>query len=253
MQRDGFVIVPVLTVDECDALARLLTRDHEARHAHSEVMWNVRCMRSIQEAFASFWQCDASDLVCSFDGAGHRPAGSDDDGMGWHVDQDASHAPGMACVQAIVCITDMNARTGGTAFLSGSHVEHEDVCRRNRGDDDDDSEWEFVPVDDADAAFGRHPVVQPSVPAGSLLAWDSRLIHRVVPPTDVGTERLVAYLSMVPRWHVPEPVRRRRRAGYSMGVPTTHWCTRFVDRGDPRRRPSLPYRRASARVKALVG
>ena len=255
MDRDGFKIVPnVLTAAECDAILQSFESDESTQNAHSSVMWNLRCHPKVQDVFCKIWNCTSDDLLSSFDGAGYRYLGQEDDGIGWHVDQNSTHDLGMVNVQGVLSINGMNARTGGTVLLAGSHTDHEQVCARNCDEEEEDSSWEFVPISDEDEIFDKCSIVQPVVHKGEMLVWDSRLVHRCMPPADADhTARVVVYMSMVPRSHASDSILRMRRWGYSQGVATTHWCSRFVDRGVERHRPKWPYRRSSPQIRALVG
>jgi ectoine hydroxylase-related dioxygenase (phytanoyl-CoA dioxygenase family) len=173
--------------------------------------------------------------------------------LAWHIDQNSLHGTGLVSIQGMLVLTDMGGATGGTAFIRKSHLKHVGVMKRNCSADDSESEWDFVPIEDDDPVL-RNPrnMVQPFVKAGSVLLWDSRTVHRVLPPTDLSTERVVSYLSMAPREMLKESVAKLRRNAYTKGISTTHWCTKFVDRGEKRIPPKLPYSRADPKIRALI-
>ena len=253
LDESGFATVErVLSNSECQRALSTLRDDPAATHAHSDFMWNIRTHPNVLNAFSRVWQCPASCLLSSFDGAGFRQANDKGFVLGWHVDQNGTHEVGRVCVQGVLTLAQMNAETGGTAFIEGSHVHHESVCRRLCAADESLEEWEFVSIPKGDPALVRAREVQPSIPPGTLLLWDSRTIHRVRPPRDVSTVRAVVYLSMVPRTFAPPDVIARRVSAFNRGVPTTHWSSRFVDRGGGPVPPSRATR-ASKSVKRLVG
>ncbi len=229
MHRDGYeVFSGVLTEEEC---ARVRSR-RPRQWNHSRVMWDVRCHPNVKRVFADLWEVRPDDLLTSFDGVFHRTAGTEFT-LPWHMDQNASHPfDTMSSVQGILALSDIDATTGGTQFLEGSHLRTKGLCYRLNVDTEEDT-WEFTQVDEADRVFAMGlQVVQPSLKQGDLLLWDSRTLHRVVAPTDARSERWTAYLSMVPRSMVSDRVRSQRKEGFFRGATTTHWVQTFVDRGE---------------------
>lgn len=228
-----------------------LKTDATASCAHSDLLWRIRQCDEVRRVFADVWSVDVDALCAGYDGAHYRAPNDKGLVLDWHVDQDGTHGPGRVCVQALLALTAVNASTGGTLLLPTSHAWHTDlVPSRERPLQD---EWEFEHVDENDAVFSKCPSpVQPSLLPGDLLVWDSRLVHRVVPPTDPLSERGVVYLSMVPATWMDARTRRMRRAFYDAGVATTHWVTRCVDRGGPRHPPSRPYATSSFTIQRLV-
>lgn len=250
MNVRGFTVVEgILTSDECERLVALLQSDAKHAHAHSDLLWSIRCDERIREAFARAWDMDKSDLICGFDGAFYTPNWITD-GMPWHADQDGSHPPGMACVQGLLTLLDVSDETGGTVLLEGSHKYHRATAARNCHSC---GGWEYFEVPNDDFIFRRGlQTVMPQLKRGSLLLWDSRVLHCVKPPM-APCARAVVYLSMAPRSHAPESVLQARRRAYKMGISTTHWPTVFVDRMGPRQKPSVSYQRAPPQRKHLIG
>lgn len=132
----------------------------------------------------------------------------------------------MVSVQAVLALSRVDASTGGTAFWKGSHKLHRRIVPRKR------LGWEYVGI--CKATQRRHGLVdaQPELDAGDILIWDSRTVHRAAPPAEPGTAKAVVYLSMVPASRVGASIRAARKEAFLNGVATTHWVTRFVDRGE---------------------
>lgn len=254
MNRDGWLVVRnVLSASECDRALSEMRDDPSCHHAHSDLMWRMRTHPRVQAAFAAAWGCREEALVSSFDGASLRDPGDAPFVLDWHVDQNSTHDAGRVCLQAVLALTDVDASTGGTALLTGSHADHEALCRRLCDPHESEEEWEFLSVPHGDPVLQQHSECQPCLVAGSMLMWDSRTVHRVVAPAEPeSTSRAVVYLSMVPRSFVSDDVLRLRAKAFREGVATTHWCSRFVDRGAARHAPSRATA-ASLRVKRLVG
>lgn len=255
LEHDGYAIVKnVLSARECQhALKQLATGTH---HAHSTFLWNIRSHPTVKRTFAKVWDCRADELVTSFDGASLNTSDGAHLVLDWHVDHNGTHEEGRVCIQGVLVLTKMDSNSGGTAFLKGSHVEHVSICNRLCPQCQSKDDWEFVNIPKSDPVLHSYEHVQPVVPPGSLLLWDSRTVHCVMPPLTCKTGRLhprgVVYLSMVPRSFVSDEVIQQRIAGFQSGISTTHWCVRFVDQGE---QPAIPARsvKASCIVKRLVG
>lgn len=255
LDTHGYAVVRSAVAEELveEWLCTLRTVDG-ADHAHSDLLWTVRQNPGVLRVFSDAWGgLPAESLSVGYDGAAYRPPHHPGLVLDWHVDQDGSHPPGRVCVQGVLALTHVNASSGGTVLLPASHLHHESLVRTRSSTRGVKDEWEFVPVWSKHAVFDACPApVQPILRPGDLLVWDSRLLHRVVPPLDEQTHRGVVYLSMVPTEWISDDVRRTRRAFYDEGVSTTHWSTRCVDRDDERQPPTVPYETAPARVRTLV-
>lgn len=258
LNQDGYAVArDVVTAKECEAWVDEIKADGAACHAHSDFMWKVREDARVRRVFATAWGVDAAASLCTgFDGLGVREPGEKGLVLDWHVDQGPMHPPGRSCLQGLLCLTDVDETTGGTAFVVGSHVHHPDLCTRVATDEDwVEGVWEFMDVPRSDVLLRTQcpERAQPSVSAGSMIVWDSRTVHRVVPPTDPSTRRVVVYLSMMPRDRIPDEVISRRREYYSSGIATTHWPSPCVDRGEGRVPPSVPFEAASDVRRSLIG
>ena len=224
MEVDGFEVVRgVLTEAEAKdaaaaALAELQTRPHMA---HSDVMWRLRLHPNVLAEFRRLWNTD--DIVTSFDGIG---VSNGEFTLPWHVDQER-HSPDRIGIQGILALSHHTRESGRIQFRRGSFAHHSKLV-----DPCEEDEWEYQEVDTPLAVF------TPVLKAGDMCFWDSRTIHRVVRGNGNST-RITAYLSFEPRASVPRPVQHRRRCGIKNGISTTHWASRFIDRGEERSPPSV--------------
>ena len=252
-RQNGYVVFEnVFSVQECRDLRSALD-EPQATHAHGDFMWTIRCDERVQRVFATLWECRTDELISSFDGACVQRSNECSRGLPWHLDQNSLHDDGLMSVQGILLLTDMDEKRGGTAFVRKSHLKHVKVLKRHHREDEREDEWDFVLIEDDDPVLrNTHNIVQPNVSAGSILLWDSRTVHRVVPPTDISTERAVVYLSMAPRKRLKDNVAKLRQNAYKKGIATTHWCTKFVDRGEKRCPPTVSYAKASESVRVLI-
>ena len=175
-----------------------------------------------------------SDLSTSFDGASWKKPGEESWTLFWHVDHDARHPPNFRVYQSTVALSTIDDSSGGIQFASGSHLFHEqfmkmfDTERMYEG-------WEFVQI--PEEVLTQFKFEKPSVNPGDMILWDSRCTHRVV-SGDIGGERKVVYLCYVPRYFVSNATRKERKKAFRLGISSTHWPHRFLDRGAKRVPPS---------------
>ena len=175
---------------------------------HCRSMWHVRSRPGVQKAFAAAY--DNGALVAAFDGmsitlptaSGNtealRVAASFARGRKFGVQQpmhthagrhyrDASPA---AEFYAIVTLMDMNAQTGATALVPGSHRKVAEITRARQrkygeGTPDPGTAERLAFASDVTpfTSCGLRPVVT-SVKAGSAILFDTRLFHGGVAAQD---------------------------------------------------------------------
>ncbi len=196
--------------------------------AHSDIVWQLRTDPRITDIFEHIWE--TSDLVVGFDGVGHRKKSERGFALPWHVDQDESHPDGVQCYQSILAIEPSNEQTGTICVLPKSHKHHKALAKRLG---DGSGGWEFLQLPKNDRIFRQClPPIPVQLQVGDLFIWDSRTAHRVTKPQNTRTERMVVYLSYVPRSFCSDATRKQRLHAYRHGISSTHWPHRFVDRGD---------------------
>ena len=220
MERDGFEVVRVCHEDIALQFSKQLQEAGD--EPYCDAMWNLR--RLVHPVFATRW--GTADLLTSFDGHGYR-APYTSWSLPWHVDQGATHGDGRACVQGVLALTPVTAQTGGTVLLRGSHSKHAQWIARV---DTDLSAWESFRVHRHRKELAACDSVFPSLKAGELLLFDSRVVHRVAAPTVRSTVRHVAYVCMTPASMASADVLCARRSAVESGIRTTHWPHRFVAR-----------------------
>jgi hypothetical protein len=200
--------------------------------ANSDVMWDIRTHPNIRTIFEHVW--NTTDLISSFDGIGMRKSGEKGLELGFHVDQDSTE-DGMRAIQGVLALSRSDSLTGGTVILPASHFHHSDLVSRIPSSGDnwvETGHWQFIEVPDNDSIFEKCSApVQPSLEPGDLLLWDSRTVHAVSPPTDIQTERSVAYICLGPRKFATPKTLRQRMKAFELGIHGTHWPHHFLDRG----------------------
>lgn len=120
-----------------------------------------------------------------------------------HWDQNPWTEPNFVRLQAIVCLTDNSATSGGFACVPGFHREFRDWGERHpegsvtvngKTMDKTYGVGQPFPVPPDDAC--QQHIVRVVAPAGSVVVWDSRLPHQNFPNTDAAAFRVVHYSMM---------------------------------------------------------
>lgn len=208
----------VLDASELSVARRMLEEEYdELPHmAHSRLLWYVRTLPQVQRLFAEWWGGETK-LATSFDGMSwRRPGEGNAWTLPWHVDQDDPQERG---VQGILALSPQDARSGGLQFAAEWTVEDFETLAATVAEK---KPWPFVVQEEQER---KH--VHPTLAPGDVLLWDSRLLHRVVAPTDEACERATVYLAFQPK--DPKLTVERTRA-FMRGVSTNHWSRRVVPR-----------------------
>jgi hypothetical protein len=232
LKDNGFVVLKsYYSQDEAADICKRLQED-ENFTPFSDIMFEIR--ERVKPLFSITWKTDS--LVTSFDGACIRTEGTVDSGLEWHIDSGRRNDPNrMCCIQGLVAFTDVTEESGGTSFLPRSHKYNEELSMRVDPNGEEDC-WEFFSVSEKDPVFKKcNPPVFPLLKRGDVLLWDSRTVHKVLPTRPPHSERVAAYVCFSPSSECPPSIRRKRKRAVSEGISTTHWPTKFVDRGDERR------------------
>ena len=196
---------------------------------HSQFAWNVRQHPKVLNEFAKLWNVNSTDLITSFDGVSvHFPP--EVTNRGWfknnwlHCDQSFTRNK-LECIQGFVSATHCKPEDATFCYLEGSHKLHKEFA--NTYNKLDKSDW-YKLSDDEQAYFAKKGCVMKrlEVPAGSLVLWDSRLIHSGVEPLKTRAcqnLRCVVYVCMVPRILSSEKNQKKRQKAFSELRMTTHW------------------------------
>ncbi len=150
--------------------------------------WYIRSLDSVQRPFREIWETD--ELVVSFDGACYMSQGEKHRDSNWtHTDQ-APGKKGLHCVQGFVVLTT-NSESTLRVYL-GSHLLHEGVLINS------DKKKDWVRIDDEWLRDHEGLKRVLTVPAGSLVLWDSRCFHQNQ-YGKISEERLVQYVCYLPK------------------------------------------------------
>lgn len=172
---------------------------------HTSAAWYIRTRPGVLKAFQSIW--GVQDLVVSFDGAGYLPLGFKRKECSWvHVDQGGADV--FKCVQGFVALTDNDLATLGV--VPYSHLDFGKHVLGKKGN--------YIPL----KHIGIDQVIRVPCKKGDLVLWDSRLAHMNF--YGEGEERLVQYVSYLPRSKATEKDLLKRRLNWCNKRTTSHWA-----------------------------
>lgn len=185
----------------------------------AQVSWNVRQNPKIVNIFADIWRCKPEDLLVSMDGLSfHLPPEITNKGYfrktWYHCDQSFIDSS-FQCVQGWVTALDVDEGDATLAYLKNSHKYHAEFSE-NFGIKDKSNWHKLTPEEEQfylDKGCEYEKVV---CPKGSLVLWDSRLIH-------CGTEskrnrddiklRCVIYVCYTPKhWASTRDIKNKNKA-----------------------------------------
>lgn len=197
----------------------------------SQFVWNVRQNPKVVEQFAQLWNVAPEELLVSFDGASiHMPP--EVTGSGWfkgnswlHTDQSYTRND-FDCVQGWITANPVNSGDSTLAFLEGSHRYHGDFGRHFGIKDKTD--W-FKLSETSHYDFYKDRGCDPKLvrcPEGSLVLWDSRLIHcgqEAVKERETPNMRCVVYVCMTPRSRCSSRMMEKRLRAFRELRLTNHY------------------------------
>jgi len=198
---------------------------------HEDWVWRARCEPGVINAFKELWNTE--ELICSFDGLnitfpyGEHGRTDIELTQPWpHQDQNP-HKPAFQLAQGIIAISESGPDDGGLVVLSGSHHLHGKFHAENGGVNEAQrggklNSYHFT-KEQADwyRAHGAKEV-KITCPAGSLIIWDSRLIHWNCMPTG-DRIRIATYACYCPASFASEEALKRKAEIYQSRYCTTHW------------------------------
>lgn len=200
---------------------------------HCQASWNLRQNEKIVNIFAQLWACNNEDLLVSFDGLSfHLPP--EDTNRGWnknntwyHVDQSYKR-PNFECIQSWVTACDVNK---GDATLSVYEKSHRYTTEfANTFNVDTSDNW--YKLSEAHQQFYKNKgcnIVNIECSKGSMVFWDSRLVHCGVEPNKDRANknlRCVIYLCYMPRNTSNEAQIAKKQKAFNDLRTTSHWANK---------------------------
>jgi hypothetical protein len=198
---------------------------------HAQFVWNLRQNPKVLEVFSKIWGVSPEELLVSFDGASvHMPP--EITGIGWeqgipklHCDQRLSNND-FECIQSWVTANDINPGDATIAFYERSHTLHKEFAETfNYSMKKDD--WHAL--NDSERDFytkrcGKYKSI--TCPAGSMVLWDSRLIHcgqRPLASRPSMNIRLVVFLCYMKRSCITKANLEKKKKAFNEMRMTSHW------------------------------
>lgn len=200
---------------------------------HARWLWEVRSNRKVMEVFASLWNTSLDELITSFDGAAiHLPHEVTRRGFyrgnTWlHTDQSYARE-GMECVQSWVTARKVRAGDATLAFIPGSHQLHGAFASRFGPLVVQSRDW-FKLNEVQQRWYEDQTGSLPhfiKCPRGSMVLWDSRLIHsgsEAMRTRPVANIRTVAYVCMTPRRLASDKTLKKRVQAFEANRTSSHW------------------------------
>lgn len=203
---------------------------------HAQYIWDLRQNPKILDVFCNIWNKEPEELLVSFDGAsiGMPPEATtikyEKKLPPLHCDQRYSKNT-FESVQSWINGYETRPGDATLAFYEGSHKFHKDFAEKF-GHEGDDKDFYTLTKEENDYYIDRCGIHKSVMcPAGSLVLWDSRLIHcgqQVLKNRPRPNMRSVVFLCYAPRSQITaENLRKKQQAFLDMSM-TTHWPTRVV-------------------------
>lgn len=258
LEEQGYAVVPdVLSPDECDQIWNRFSHfseyvmfnpltaesyDHSKRFmavhgiitlpsaiSYASFVDDVRSHNAVKELWASIWNCHIDDLVCSLDRLNfmaplswkhHNRSYSK---TWWHVDQRC----GLRDLQTIQGYVDIcgspTEQHGGLLVLPESHLDFDVLADRYADSKWSKKDWKRFSVDELKQVM---PTMRPepvTSTKGSVVLWDSRLVHMNRANRHLTDPRFVIYVSYWPKDRLTPVAYARRNVAIRENRATSHW------------------------------
>jgi hypothetical protein len=183
---------------------------------HQKHAWYIRTRPKVQEVFNELWNTD--DLVVSFDGSCWiSKEVKKRDNLWTHTDQ-APNKKGLTCYQGFVALTDNVNRS--LVVYEGSHLLHEKYAEEKKLNSS--KNWLLIEEEYLSRIADTKRVLK--IKAGSLVLWDSRTFHQNQYGGDCKEERIVQYVSFLPRSGLSKKMYEKRKKYFLTRRTTSHWA-----------------------------
>lgn len=197
---------------------------------HTQTVWDVRQNPKVVQVFADMWNTTPENMLCSFDGISfHMPPETTKRGWfknNWlHTDQSYLRND-FECVQGWITAEDVNNGDATLTFLKNSHKYH--GWAANRFNLAEKADWTKLTDDIVQSYIQEKNCEQECIkcPKGSLVLWDSRLIHCGKEPDKTRMHsnfRYIVYICMTPREYATEANIRKKIKAFQELRMTSHW------------------------------
>lgn len=184
---------------------------------HTKFAWFIRTKPNVQNVFKRIWNTD--ELIVSYDGSCYIGKDLAKKDKCWtHMDQCPTSFE-RECIQGFVALTSNEERS--LVVYKGSHKlyrEHFEGKANTGGN--------FLKLDPDYLETIKDKKTVLKVPEGALVLWDSRVYHQNQYGKPLSEERLVQYVSFLPKSHPKNtPAIQKKRLKYLNERRTTsHWA-----------------------------
>lgn len=195
---------------------------------HSEAVWKLRQHPKLIAPFETLWGENAENLLVSFDGASFSMP-PEITGRGWfrknwfHTDQSYTRND-FECVQSWVTLLDVEKGDATLAFYEKSHKLHKEFSEKFGIKDK--SDWFQLKGEQESFYSSKCEEKRIMCPKGSMVFWDSRLIHcgnEPIKTRKTEKNRCVVYLCYQPRRMASESQIKKKKKAFNDLRMTSHW------------------------------
>ena len=193
---------------------------------HAQFLWNLRQNKKVIKVFEKIW--NDTDLITSFDGASiHMPP--EITNRGWYLGDDWFHTDqsytrnNFECIQSWITAYDVEEGDATLQVLEKSHKLHGKFAKKfnitNKSD------WYKLSIDELEF-YENCKKVRIECKAGSVVLWDSRMIHCGSEPKKSRKNpkfRMIGYICMVPRSLATETTLKKRKKAFEDLRTTNHY------------------------------
>jgi len=221
------------SMDNFSVMHGMLSQHHSI--GHWQAAWDIRQNESVVEVFSTIWDCEPEDLVSSFDGVSISLP-PEITGKGWyrknslwlHCDTSFYYSEDYEpehCVQGWVTPIRVSKGDATLAFLRGSHKYHRQFSEKYGITEKAD--WYKLSEEQVSTYVTEYecPLERITCPAGSIVLWDSKLIHCGQQPIKGRSRpnyRFCFYVCQMPRDRATEAQLRKKRKAFEELRLTTH-------------------------------
>jgi hypothetical protein len=206
---------------------------HDYSAGHSPHMWDLRQNEKIIDIWSQLLNCNYKDMLVSFDGFSFllppehtNENWCDDKPMPYHLDQSlkVTEASGY---QSFVTAYDIGKDDATLCFFDKSHLLTKEFV--DEFGIMTNSDW--VQFNTAHINWFKNKCTESCItcPAGSMVIWDSRLVHCGRKPKrgrSMPMYKCIAYLSYSPRNLASEDVIKKRKEGFHKKNTSNHYAHR---------------------------
>jgi hypothetical protein len=229
IKHNGFAIIPnLITPNEiteykeefnnwyltaCPNVGTGILSTHQC--GHQRFAWKLRLNRKVQHIFQYLWNTD--DLVTGFDGCCFIKKEVTNADHNWtHIDQTSN--PDSYCYQSFVSLTSNKERTF-VAYEGSNQLFREYAAEYLKETNPNTIGYRIEP-EFLDKIKNTRKAVE--VNAGDMVIWDSRTFHQNQFGKPESEERLVQYISFMPRENDTDHDKRLQY--FNERITTSHWA-----------------------------